>query len=359
MHLSAPSWGLLQKIVRDSYNYLKYGQILAPSQFLSEFLKKSATDYWARSGLCRYPQYQGKLYGRVSQRKDSEDTMSVSFSSNVQALKLSNKLDQTASQLSSVYERLSTGSRINKASDDPAGLALAEKLNADSRMMTVALRNANDAMSLTTMANSALAEISNILRRMSELALQGQSTSYSTTARSTLQSEFVALGSEVDRISATTNFNSIQLLSNSSTQVAQVGIASDSFSRIDLPSVLATLAFLGLGSGSTLTYSLTGTTANFGVSASRTAYSAIQTAMSTVDLQRGTVGATSSRLSAAISYLTVARENVLAAEADVRDADVAADATELVRLQVLQQAQTSLLAQANQIPAQALALIAS
>ncbi len=285
--------------------------------------------------------------------------MSVSYSSNVQSLKLGTKLKQTASQLGSVYERLSTGLRINKGADDPAGLALAEKLNAESRMMTVALRNANDAMSLTTMADSALAEISNILRRMSELALQGQSTSFSTTARSSMQSEFAALGSEVDRISATAAFNSIPLLSNSSIQVAQVGIGTDAYSRIDMPSVLATLAFLGLGSGARLTYSLTGTTTNFGVSASRTAYSAIQTAMDSVLLQRGTVGSTSSRLSAAINYLTVARENTLAAEADVRDADVAADATELVRLQVLQQAQTSLLAQANQIPAQALALIAS
>jgi flagellin len=283
--------------------------------------------------------------------------MSISYSSNILSLQLNNRLKKTASQLGTSYERLSTGNRINQGADDPAGLALAEKLNAESRMMTVALRNANDAVSLVTMADSALGEISNILRRMSELAVQGMSSSYSTTARSAMQTEFVALGSEVDRISATTTFNSIQLLSNSSLQVAQVGITSDSYSRFDLPSVLATLNFLGLGSGSTLTYSLTGTSTNFGVTASRAAYSALQTAMNSVDLQRGTVGASSSRLSAAINYLTVARENVLAAEANVREADVAAEATELIRLQVLQQAQTSLMAQANQLPSRVLSLI--
>jgi flagellin len=283
--------------------------------------------------------------------------MPITYASNVTALRLTTRLNQTEDRLGSVYERLSSGTRINKASDDPAGLALAERLNNESRLMTVALRNSNDALAMVNLTDAALGEISNILSRMSELAVQGSSSSYSTSARSAMQSEFVALGSEVDRISSVVTFNSIQLLSNSSAQIAQVGTGSDSFSRIEIPSALATLAFLGLGSGARLTYSLTGTTTNFGVTASRAAFTAIQSAMDDIIEQRGLVGATTSRLASAINFLTVARENTLAAEANIRDTDVAADATELVRLQVLQQTQTSLLAQANQIPARAFALI--
>jgi flagellin len=283
--------------------------------------------------------------------------MSVSYSSNIQSLRLGFRLKETASQISSVYERLSSGARINKGADDPAGLALAEKLNAESRMMTVALRNANDGLSVTNMADSALSEISNILGRMSELAVQAMSGTPTSTARSALQAEFAALGSEVSRISASATFNSVPLLSNSSAQVIQVGITADASSQIRIPPVSATLDSLGLGSGDRLTFSLSDTSTEFSISAAGSAYSAVQTAMENINLQRGTVGMVSNRLTAAISYLNVAKENTLAAEANVRDADIATDSSELIRLQILEQVQTSLFAQANQIPSQVLTLI--
>jgi flagellin len=283
--------------------------------------------------------------------------MSISYSTNFAALRLGGKLRETASQLGSVFERLSSGSRINKAADDPGGLALAERLKNDSRMMTMALRNANDALALTSVADAALSEISNILQRMSELTIQGSSTSYTTTQRSAMQLEFTALGSEIDRVSGATVFNSIQLLSNSSDITAQIGITSDAYSRLNLPSAVATLTSLGIGSGTRLTYSLTGTTTAYAASASRTAYSAIQTAIDGILLQRGSVGSTASRLSSAITSLSSLRDDTLEAEATIRDADVASDATTLVRLQVLQQSQTSLIAQANQLPSLVLRLL--
>jgi flagellin len=283
--------------------------------------------------------------------------MSISYSANLAALRLGGKLRETASQLGSAFERLSSGVRINKASDNPGGLALADRLRNDSRMMTVAIRNANDALSLTTVTDSALGEISNILQRMSELTIQGSSSAYTTTQRSAMQLEFAALGSEIDRVAGATVFNSINLLSNSSNLITQIGITTDGYSRLTIPSAIATLAALGLGNGTQLTYSLTGTTTSFAASASRTAYSAIQTAIDEILLQRGSVGTTASRLSSAITSLTSLREGTLEAEADIRDADVAADATQLVRLQVLQQSQTALMAQANQMPSLVLRLL--
>jgi flagellin len=284
--------------------------------------------------------------------------MSISYSTNLAALRLGGKLRETASQMGSVFERLSSGSRINKASDDPGGLALADRLKNDSRMMTMALRNANDALSLTTVVDSALGEISNILSRMSELTIQGSSSAYTTTQRSAMQLEFAALGSEIDRVAGATVFNSINLLSNSSDLTAQIGITSDANSRLTLPSTIATLTALGIGSGTTLTYSLTGTTASFGASASRSAYSAIQNAINSLIVQRGGLGATASRLSTAITSLSSLRDGIMEAEAEIRDADVASDATALATLQVLQQSQTALIAQANQMPSLVLRLLA-
>jgi flagellin len=283
--------------------------------------------------------------------------MSISVFTNYIALRLSGKLRQTTSELGDTFQRLSSGNRITKSADDPAGLALADKLRSDSRMMTMALRNANDALSLTNLADSAMAEISNILTRMSELTVQASSSTYTTAQRSAMQIEFTALGSEIDRVSSTTLFNSIKLLSESSNLVAQVGITGSSTATITLPSVVATLAALGIGNGTRLTYSLTDTTTTYAVSASQSAYSAIQTALDGLLLQRGTLGATSSRLSTAINSLSVARDVYTAAEAEIRDSDQASDSTTLVRLQVLQQSQTALLAQANQLPSLVLKIL--
>lgn len=256
---------------------------------------------------------------------------------------------RTTAGLGATVERLSTGSRINRSGDDPAGMAIADKLRLDSRLMNVALRNTNDAVSLVTVADDALAEVANILSRMSELAIQGGSSSYTTAQRSAMQLEFAALGSEIDRISSGVSFNGTPLLSASSDLAAQVGITNDSFSRITLRSTLATLSFLGLGSGAALTYSLTGTTTTYAVSASGTAYSALQNALDDVTEQRGIVGAVAARLSSALTNLSNTRDTVVNAEGLIRDVDTARETAEFVRLQTLQGIQTSLFAQANQI----------
>lgn len=285
------------------------------------------------------------------------DTMSISLSRNLISLGIASSLRTTTQQVGSVYERLASGSRINKAANNPADAALAQQLNVQSRLMTVAIRNANDGLSYANMADAGLSEIYSILGRMSELSLQSANSTYSSSQRSALQSEFTALGSEVERIAAVTQFNGINALSASSDIMVQVGITSDGTSRIALQSALATLSFLGLGSNYALTYSISGATTSYAVSASRFAYSAINLALGDILQQRGIIAAAANRLSSAVDYLSVARENTIAAEARVKDSDIASDAAELVRLQVLQQSQLSLLAQSNKIPTLVLKLL--
>lgn len=283
--------------------------------------------------------------------------MPLTIASNIPSLKIQTQASKTSIELSNVFERLSSGLRINKASDDPAGLALASKLETDANLMGVALRNTNDGISITSVLDAALGAGSQLLARMSELANQSANSVYTTSQRSAMQSEFVALGSEIDRVAQATTFNGINLLSNSSGITIQVGIDGTASSRLTIQSVLGTLASLGLASGSNLTYSLSGTTVDNAVTASRLALTAITSAQDTLNATRGSVGASSSALSFVVNNLTTQRQLRLEAVSKVRDADVALEVANLVRLQVLQQAQTAIMAQANQLPANVLKLL--
>ena len=139
--------------------------------------------------------------------------MAISLGSNISSLQAQRRLSNSTDQLSSVFERLSSGQRINKASDDAAGLAIADSLRADQRIATVAIRNANDGISTIAIADSALGQIGNVLSRLAELAEQSANGVYSTSQRSALSNEFVALASEIERIATTTEFNGVTLLS--------------------------------------------------------------------------------------------------------------------------------------------------
>jgi flagellin len=283
--------------------------------------------------------------------------MPLTIASNIPSLKIQTQAAKTSVELANTFEKLASGLRINKASDDPAGFAMASRLETDANLMSVALRNSNDAISITSVLDAALDAGGQLLARMSELANQSANSVYTTAQRSALQSEFVALGSEIDRVAQTTTFNGISLLSNSGALSIQVGIDGTANSRLTIQAALGTLASLGLASGSTLTFSLSGTTVDNAVTASRLALTAITTAQDTLNATRGSVGASSSALSFIVNNLTVQRENRLNAVSKIRDADVAAEVANLVRLQVLQQAQTAMMAQANQLPAGVLKLL--
>ena len=285
--------------------------------------------------------------------------MAITLGSNIVSLQAQRRLNNASDRLSKTYEKLSSGQRINHASDDAAGLAIADSLQATARVAAVAVRNANDGISTISIADSALSEVGNVLARLAELAEQSANGVFSSTQRSALQNEFTALGSEVERIATTTEFNGVKLLSGGNVLVLQVGFNSGSTSQISYTGVQGTLQSLGLAAtgASALQYSLNGINIAEGQSASRLALDAINTAISSLASTRGVLGATESRLQVAINNLSVARENFLSAESRIRDVDVASEAAELTRLGILQQAGASVLAQANQQPSLALSLL--
>jgi flagellin len=285
--------------------------------------------------------------------------MSITLGSNIVSLQAQRRLSIASESLAHTYEKLSSGQRINRASDDAAGLAIADSLKANARIASVAVRNANDGISTIAIADSALNEVGNVLTRLAELAEQSANGVFSPGQRSALQNEFTALGSEVERIATTTEFNGVKLLSGGNELVLQIGFNSGSTSRISYTGVQGTLQALGLANAgnSSLSYSLNGVSIADGQSASRLALDAINTAITSLASTRGILGATESRLQVAINNLSVARENFLSAESRIRDVDVASEAAELTRLGILQQAGAAILAQANQQPALALSLL--
>lgn len=285
--------------------------------------------------------------------------MALNIRTNVASLNAQRALSESSKGLATAFERLASGMRINRAMDDAAGLAIAESLKADARIASVAMRNASDGISIIAITDGAISSITNVLSRLAELAEQSANGVFSNGQRSALQLEFTALMSEVERIAHTTEFNGLNLLSGGGQVTFQVGFDGTSASQVTFSGVQATLAALGLAQVNTSNhlYSISGATTLASQSAARLALDAITAAIVSVTRNRGTLGAAESRLDLTIRNLQVARENFMAAESRIRDADVAAEAAELTRLTILQQAGTAILAQANQQPQLALQLI--
>lgn len=285
--------------------------------------------------------------------------MALNIRTNVPSLAAQRNLSQTTDRLNTAYERLSSGLRINRASDDAAGLAIAESLKSDSRIATVGIRNANDGISIIGITDSAIGQIANVLSRLGELAQESANGVFSNPQRSALSLEFNALMSEVERIAYTTEFNGLKLLSGGGNVQFQVGFDGSSLSMIAYNGVQATLAAIGLAQSGTSTpiYSILSSSTDESQSASRLALDAIRAAITSVTRNRGTLGAAESRLTTTIENLRTARENFSNAESVIRDVDVAEESAELTRLNILQQAGTAILAQANQQPQLALQLL--
>jgi flagellin len=286
--------------------------------------------------------------------------MPISINSNLSASRTQRLLGATSENLNKVFEKLSSGQRINRASDDAAGLAIASSLKNNARIASVAMRNAQDGISSVVVADGALASITNILGRLAELATQASNGSYSVQQRSALQAEFAVLGSEIERIAVTTEFNGVQLLSGSQVISFQVGFNAASTSQIILDQGGgATLQRLGLAAAgsSALTFSLSGVTREDAQVAAQSALAAVTGALTSLNTLRGNLGTVEARLSSAILSLQTSRENIQSAEARITDADVAVEAAELTRINILQQAGSAVLAQANQLPQLAVQLL--
>jgi len=275
--------------------------------------------------------------------------MALFINTNVASFNVQRHLEESSESLNSSLERLSSGVRINNAYDDAAGLAIADKLNRDVRVVSQAVRNANDGISALAIGEKALGNVGSVLSRLSELASQAASGTVSDTQRSAIQAEFTALLSEVGRISNVTTFNGVQLLSAGTTVTLQVGLDGSTNSQITFTTVDGSVSGI-------LGVSQTSIAASTQASA-QSALGLLTSAIANVAQTRGTLGAVESRLIQAVANLRIAKENFAAAEGRIRDADVAAETAALTRASILRQAGVAVLAQANQQPSLALTLL--
>ena len=253
---------------------------------------------------------------------------------------------------------MSSGIRINKASDDAAGLAISEGLRSDIRTLRQALRNANDGMSLIQITEGALQEQGNILIRLRELASQSANGTVGSTERASIQLEFSALRDEVDRISSTTEFNGQGLVdgslassvSSSDHVLIQIGLTNHSNSRMNLNTSVNLTEMTSTGLE---IHNLSLTSAEDAL----VALNQLDTAINTMTASRGKIGSVQNRLSTSVSSLSLAIENYTAAESQIRDADMAFEIAELTKNQILVQASTAMVSQANMIPQGVLSLL--
>ena len=273
--------------------------------------------------------------------------MSLLVNTNVASLAAQNSLTNSTGQLERSVERLSSGLRITRAADDAAGLGVSETLRAHIKSINQATRNSNDGISLTQIADGGAQTIGNLLSRLRELASQSSNGTVGTTERSYLDQEFVQLRSEIDRIASVTEFNGTALLSGAAnTFTLQIGFKSGANNTLSLSLKDLDLASIGLSS--------------VNVSSSANAQSAlgnIDSAISAVASARADYGSYQNRLEATISSLQVTSQNFSAAESRIRDADVAYETSIFTKNQILVQSGIAILAQANALPQQALALL--
>jgi flagellin len=279
--------------------------------------------------------------------------MSV-INTNVQSLVAQGAMAVNSRALGKAMEQLSTGKRINSAGDDAAGLAITNKMTAQIRGLNQAIRNANDGISLLQTAESATQEVTNMLQRMRELAVQAANDTYSDTDRDSLQAEYEELADEITRISDNTKWNDMNVFDTSASGAIgvsgvvyfQVGIEGTSGNTISASFISLDSTSLEISGASVTTQS-----------GAQSALDLLDTAIATVDDFRADLGAKINRLTYAADNLTSVSQNTAASRSRIMDTDYAAATTDLARTQIIQQAATAMLAQANQLPQTVLTLL--
>ena len=277
--------------------------------------------------------------------------MPLTVNTNVASLNAQRNLTSSQSSLNTSLQRLSSGLRVNSAKDDAAGLAIAERMNAQVRGLTVGIRNAGDGISLAQTAEGALGSVTESLQRMRELAVQSANATNSTADRASLDAEYQQLATEIGRVLAGTEFNGSAILAGGAgAQDFQVGPNNTVNDRITVTTVnMSTNADITAVTGAAVS-GADGT-------AGQAAIGLIDTALDTVNSERATLGAAQSRMETAVRSLETTRENTAAARGRIMDADFAAETANLTRAQILQQAGVAMLSQANALPQSALALL--
>lgn len=281
--------------------------------------------------------------------------MPLIINTNVSSLTAQRHLGNNTNMLNKTMEKLASGFRINRAGDDAAGLQLSENLRSQIRGSQKALDNVQDAIGMLNITDGAMQQITENLQRMRELAVQAANDAYNTAQRSAMQAEFNQLRLDITRISDATTFNGVPLLSGgagSTSLTIQLGANNTAADRLNVGTlgVFADIDATALGIASSTLDSHANASAALG---------ALSTAIGTVNSRRGNIGAVINRLEGAANNLSVAVENFSASESRIRNVDVAAESAQLVRNQILQQASSTILAQANQSPSLALQLLQS
>ncbi|MCJ7957769.1 flagellin FliC [Pseudomonas sp. TKO26] len=281
--------------------------------------------------------------------------MALTVNTNVTSLSVQKNLNKASDALSTSMTRLSSGLKINSAKDDAAGLQIATRMTSQIRGQTMAIKNANDGISIAQTAEGAMQEQTNILQRMRELAVQSRNDSNSSDDRDALNKEFSQMSAELTRISGSTNLNGKNLLDGTaSTMTFQVGSNTGSTNQITL-TLSASFDANTLGVGSAIT--IAGSDSAVAETNFSAAVTAIDGALKTINASRADLGAAQNRLTSTISNLQNINENASAALGRVQDTDFASETAQLTKQQTLQQASTAVLAQANQLPSAVLKLL--
>ena len=274
--------------------------------------------------------------------------MAQTINTNVMSLTAQRNLTRSQNVMSTAMERLSSGLRVNSAKDDAAGLAIAERMNTQVRGMNVAMRNANDGISLAQTAEGGLNEVGNMLQRMRELAVQSANGTNSASDRDNLDAEYQALGEEITRLSETTQFNGVFVIgANADTFQFQVG--ANAGETLDI--VTADITAGGVAGA------IAAGVAGADATNANAAITALDTAIDAVTTDRATYGAAQSRFESAINNLQIGIENQSAARGRIVDADFAVETASLTRSQILQQAGNAMVSQANSAPQSVLQLL--
>jgi flagellin len=276
----------------------------------------------------------------------------ATINTNVASLNAMRNLSGSERSLNTAVQRLSSGLRVNSAKDDAAGLAIAERMNAQVRGMNVAIRNANDGISLAQTAEGALGKIADMFQRMRELAVQSANATNSSGDRTNLNAEYQQMSAEITRVIANTSFNGIAIIGGGAgAQAFQVGAGTASHNQI-------TVTTTNLGAaGATLTATTAATSQIDTAANAATAITNVDAAIDQISAQRAIYGAAQNRFESTIAVLQTASENEAAARGRIVDADYAKETAALSRAQILQQAGTAMLAQANQLPQSVLTLL--
>jgi flagellin len=269
--------------------------------------------------------------------------MSV-INTNVSALSAQNALRTNARSMSTTMEQLSTGSRVNSAKDDAAGLAIGQSMTSQVRGLNMAVRNINDGVNMMQTAEGAMIEQSNMLQRMRELAVQASNGTVSDTQRSYLNTEFQALNSQIGSISSQTTWNGTNLMNNTSTFSFQAGASSGQTINVVITSMGT--ASLGVSTASITTATIAATT-----------IAKLDTALDSINSQRATIGAGINRMTYSADNMSNISANTTASRSTIMDTDYATASTNLAKNQIIQQAATAMLAQANQQPQSVLSLL--